>query len=321
MKTGFLMAGLVALGLASGAVDAQQSGRHLDPQCLVSAWAPSSQDLAKSGRWRQKNDYDRLDLATQVPDLDGDAIRVFAKGGVVGNLLNYQEKLKQTPVDKPQAARIEVELYIPPDEGFNRSNAKLPLGIWGGEDGAKFCGSGLCPPRDQTGFTVRLTRTLLDPDDWKPPFPHGPRIYSYHLNRPGEAKVKQPINGQTEAKLRLQGDGIDLNVQMVPGNWYRVVLDVALNTFDGAAANADGFTNLYLYDDAGQLLGQTGKSGLIFRKSEDWFIFGPILTDLWGGKIDHKRNIPLADTSTFYEDYEMFLIAPDRALQDCVIVD
>lgn len=323
MKTRFLTAAMLAFGAVAwtGAGHAENSGRHLDPQCLVSAWSPTSEKLAKSTRWRQKNDYDRLDLVKQVPGLQGDAISTFVEGGIPGNLLTYYERLKPALENKPLAARIVVDLYFADEEGFNRSNAKLPLGIWGGDSDGKFCGTNSCPPVEQTGFSVRLTRTILDKKDWEPPYLHGPRIYSYHLNRPGEAKVKEPINGQTEAKLRLQGDGIDMNAPLQAGKWYHLVLDVGLNTFDNTQPKADGFTNLYLYDSAGTLLGETGKSGLIFRNSPDWFIFGPMLTDLWGGPINNKRNIPLADTVAYYEDYEMFLIAPDRTLQECVIIN
>ena len=72
-----------------------------------------------------------------------------------------------------------------------------------------------------------------------------------------------------------------------------------------------------MFDGNGNLLDTAGKTGLIYRPSRDWYIFGPVLTDLWGGDETRPQNLPLADTRIYYEDYEMFFLDPDRTLGAC----
>ena len=289
---------------------------YLDDGCLISVWAPSSDKLANQTEWRQKSAYNRLQFDDDAPTEDGDALVTYARKGVPGSLLRHKGKLPEAHKQKPSVARIQNKIFVPDDSGFNYSNAKMPLGIWGGKKGAAFCGAGLCPPDEQTGFTVRLTRSRIDRDDKKPPFRHGLRIYSYHLNRDGE--VKNSTAADKKVRKRTQkGDGTPLKTPLEPGVWYHLILDVGLNSFKDGKPVADGWTQLYMFDGNGNLLDTAGKTGLIYSPSPDWYIFGPVLTDLWGGDETRPQNLPLADTRIYYEDYEMFFLDPDRTLGAC----
>ncbi len=317
IRSAFLFAAALSFLPTLGSGEIVPTETYLNDKCLVSVWAPDSDTLAHDLKWKQKSSFDRLGYKDNAPTADGDALVTIARKGLPGSLLRHKDKLKIAKERAPVVARIETSIFVPDDSGFNYSNAKMPLGIWGGDPGANFCGAGLCPPDEQTGFTVRLTRTRLDRDDRKPPFTHGLRIYSYHLNRGGT--VKNPTAEDNKARKRtLKGDGTPMKTPLEPGVWYRVIMDVGLNSFTGDKPNADGWMDAYLLDDQGSILDHAGKTGLIYRRAPDWHIFGPVLTDLWGGDETRPQNLPLADTVIYYEDYEMFLLAPGKTLETCL---
>lgn len=315
-RRSLIFGALLALSPSLGMTGGTPSQTYLNPQCLTSVWAPTSSKVANADRWQEKSSFDRLELATNAPTADGDAVVTVARAGVPGSMSMYKQGLDAARAQKPSIARVQVSLYIPDNGGFNKSNAKMPLGLWGGLPEGPFCGMGLCAPQDQTGFSVRLTRTRLNSRDETAPFEHGPRIYSYHINR--EGTPQKTTNSDGSVKYKLQGEGINLRAPLKGGQWYRVVMDVGLNSFQDGQPVADGWTDMYLMDANGRIIGHAGKTGLIYRKSPDWHVMGPMLTDLWGGDETKPTNLPLKDTVTYYEDYEMFLLTPGKSPEQCL---
>ncbi len=289
---------------------------HLDASCLVSVWSPSSRAIAEDKYWRPEVNLNRLSFAKPAPSEDGNALAIQAENGIPGEMVSLKRTNGFAKQHAPAIGRIRADIYFDSVDGFNIAAAKLPLGLWGGELGTKFCGAGLCPPDEQTGFSVRLTRSRLDLDDRWPPILQTFRIYSYHINRPGEV-LERPSKDGKGTRRTLKGSGIVMHQPLKAGVWYQVILDVGLNSFDGDQPVADGWTDIYLLDEDGTILDWAGETGLIYRKSPNWSILGPYLVDLWGGDPKKQQNLPLSDLLTYFEDYELLFLDPEKSADDC----
>ncbi|GAA5215517.1 polysaccharide lyase [Corallincola platygyrae] len=170
------------------------------------------------------------------------------------------------------AARITFEIFLPHEFGFSVAGHKLPLGFWGGRSDS-MCMAGGCPVSQQDGFSVRLTNDA-----------GAVNLYSYHLNRGTQVE----LSGSQYGKVFHSGVNLPL------GEWVSVSVVVKLNR--------PGYFNgeIWLYLAGEEVLHQTG---LLFRNTWDWWIRGPLLTDLWGGNIYLWGSQSPKDQKMWYRDY------------------
>lgn len=290
---------------------------NLKTSCFEQAWAPDARSLARDSGW-YGDGKDRISYTYQAP---GGYTALVSKAfeGVPA----AQAALKLSPVkgDEVKVARLMTVMYIPEDNGFNKGNAKLPLGLWGGFGS---CIAGGCPPpedslypegvnqtKTQTGFSVRLTRTADDPD--ATPVPHSPKIYSYNLNR-----TDVPVTVHDDGSVSVYGQSEIMDDVVFPtGQWFKVIMDVRLNTFRGGVPKANGFVDLYLYTMDDQLIGEAHQTGLIFRDDPSWYIRGPYLVDLWGGDYTKDDNLPTTKFKTYYRNYKMYTLKDGLLPSQC----
>lgn len=305
---------LVLVGLLlAGPASADMPGMRLDDRCLVKVWGPEESELATSKQWRDEND--RLSFAPYGPQ-GSEAMQFYSLQDTPSGIANFETRLDAARESRASVARIRADFFIPPDTRFNVGAAKLPLGLWGGRPESNGCSTGGCAPEDQTGFSVRLSRA---PTVAEVPDRHGPVIYSYHLNRHSKRWGAEHSNKVREVARTsfVYGESFPMQVDFPLGEWFTLTLDVALNDVTGDRPSENGSVDLYMHDEAGTLLGEVSAEGLVFRPVGTWYIHGPMLSDMWGGKMTSPRRMPVMDTLTFTRDYEMFLLEDGRSLEEC----
>ncbi len=311
-----ILTGLLLAFIAVRPVAAFDGGLELSASCLVQVWSPDDMILAKSKKWIDERE--RLSYTDHGPG-GRSAIQVFSKGNEPSGLTAFFKRLEVAMRERPDAARISADFFIPSETRFNVAPAKMPLGIWGGDPIAeRICATAGCPPERQHGFSVRLTRASAGNPD---PGLHGPRIYSYNLDRPGSPKLRLPHNPlRAQERLLLQfGDHFQVMSDFPLGEWFTLALDIVLNDVTDEGVMDNGMTSLRMYDDDGALLGQVTAENLTFRKEETWHVFGPMLADLWGGDQFADDRMPIMDTTISSRDYEMYFVDPSRDARECLV--
>lgn len=305
----------LVLLLSAAPALADDDGMRVDRSCLATVWAPDDAELAGAENWR--DDGGRLSLAKKAPG-GGSAIRMFSRADRPADLASYKIHIRAADRTKAGFARIRAEFFIPADTRFNVGGAKMPLGLYGGAPNEKrTCATGGCPPEKQTGFSVRLTR---DPPDEARPWEHGPRIYSYHLNRDSRRVDFEDSHSHRKGDFdELQyGENFPMGVAFPLGEWFTLTLDVAVNRATETQIVADGFADLYMHDAQGNLMGHVAAERLIFRRGEDWHLFGPLLADLWGGDQTLPTRMPIMDTEMYSRQYRLSLLDEGRSLSECL---
>jgi len=262
----------------------------LKDSCFDLVWEPTERDLATSSK-RFGTGKGRTRYRASGPNGKPSLVSYAGKGQPAA-LSTFQDRNNEVMKRKSIVARIETKMFIPKGHGFNLGNAKIPLGLWGGDPDVNgsnggICATAGCPPSRQTGFSLRLTRNLLNEKNFK----HGPRLYSYHLNRTG-------VTDRVEGLFYMYGEGIPMNTSFPLNQWVKIVIDLRLNSFKNGVAKNNGTVSLYMYKMNGSLVGQVHKNGLVFRKDPSWHIFGPLLADLWGGPYKNDNHQPLKTFNT-----------------------
>ncbi len=170
------------------------------------------------------------------------------------------------------AARITFDIFLEDGFEFSRGGHKLPLGLWGGSLDSR-CLAGGCPPTRQDGFSIRLIENqgLLG-------------LYIYNLNRSSGSDKK--VYGSTH----ISSTYIESN------RWHKIAIDVFLNSPN----RNDGMSYLWLNDKLVLIV-----RDLIFRNADDWFIRGPLLTELWGGDIYLWGSQSPKDQSIWFKNYRI----------------
>lgn len=295
---------------------------NLKQSCFDLVWSPDEKWVSKSTRW-YGDGKDRISYTAHAPG-NVEALVSQAVEGVPAALAALKYRIPETSDREPVAARIMASVFIPEDHGFNLGNAKMPLGIWGGDPDRVTCIAGGCPPpydpeyyplgkdidKTQNGFSVRFTRKALDKKT--DPITHGPKIYSYNLNRVGVATAGNKVFGQSTA----------MSEPFPTGDWFRMVMDVRLNSFPKDAdgnlyPKENGSVDMYMYDANDDLLGEVHQENLIFRDDPSWFIKGPLLADLWGGDFENDNNRPTKSFDTYYRDYAMYILKEGKLPSQC----
>lgn len=291
---------------------------NLKTSCFENVWSPSTKSVAKDSKWRGDG-ADRIGYTSSGPN-GKESMVSKAFDGVPAAMASL--KLPTMKGDNVKVARLMTVMYIPENNGFNTGNAKLPLGLWGGDGN---CIAGGCPPpedslypegvdqdRTQNGFSVRLTRTADDTN--ASPVPHSPKIYTYNLNR---TDVPVSVNPDTGVVSVFGQSEIMNGVTFPTGQWFKVIMDVRLNSFKSGVPQANGFVDLYLYTMNDRLIGQAHQNGLILRDNPSWYINGPYLVDLWGGGYTNPENTPMATFKTYYRNYKMLAFKDGLTPSQC----
>ena len=307
---------LVLLAQSSYVEARNYEGTRMDADCMDLVWAPDTQDLIEEN-WKESADADNSETQPRLSYVENGpnnkaSLSFNAYKGKEGTMVALRRKLDVLMERQPVFARIKASVFIPANNGFNIGNAKMALGLWGGEPGIEgYCAAAGCMPWEQNGFSVRMTRTT---QDTQAPFHHGPRIYSYHLNRLEDNPSYQV--DENDEYTRISGAGFPMNVNFPYDTWLKVVMDVRLNSFKDGDAQENGFVDLYMYKN-GELIGSVSKQGLIFRKTADWHFFGPRISSIWGGPTHKSTHLPLADTKEYFRDYKLFILKPGLLPSQC----
>jgi hypothetical protein len=253
--------------------------------CYKSIWKPTEQDVAKAFASEKRVHY------ANAPD-GSPAVQFTAMAKQPNEIAQFMSPL---PGFKVEAARATVDMYLEKGYEYNpRGGGKFALGLWGGEKG---CLSGGCPPGRQTGFSVRLTHGMGSKQTY-------PAIYSYNLNRSDE--TDDSVYGQKGALLDASGE----RMRIPTGVWVTYVMDLVLNT----PGRSDGWVQIDMSID-GKMVATRTMTDLVFRESPDWFIRGPILTEMWGGDINRSANFPPKTQRSWYRRFEV--LVPSGVASDC----
>lgn len=293
---------------------------NLKTSCFEKVWSPSAKSLATDSKWRGDG-AERIGYTKSGPN-GKEAMVSKAFEGVPAAQASLKLNLSNVTNKNVTTARVMTVMYIPDDNGFNTGNAKFPLGLWGGVGN---CISGGCPPpedplypegvdqdRTQNGFSVRLTRTADDAN--ATPVPHSPKIYSYNLNR---SDVPVSVNPDTGVVSVFGQSEIMNGVTFPTGQWFKVIMDVRLNSFKNGVPIENGFVDLYLYTMDDRLIGEAHQTNLIFRDDPSWYFNGPYLVDLWGGDYTATANTPTATFKTYYRNHKMYILKDGLMPSQC----
>ena len=279
------------------------------PPCMKPVWEPTEQEIdacIKNPR------------ASYVPDGPGglSAIRMFAPGdGARQTLAQCQMPIPGAIDQKPQAARLCVQIYIP-DDGSSYSPSAGGKGAGGrtlfglGVNSGKrvegmFAGNGGTPPHLQYSANIRMNRQ----NDGRM------QLYSYHLNRSdaGRKAIEESREGAylsfgPDGKPRRTvpyfhfGDAKTLPTEWPMNQWFTVCMDVALNTYDAKGeALADGLSRLSMYGNDGGLLGSTQFSNVIYSRDPSGFISSIQFDEKWNSETGNSRK----NSNSYYRNYQI----------------
>jgi hypothetical protein len=281
------------------------------PACMKLAWEPTEQEIdacIKNPR------------ASYVPEGPGglSAIRMFAPGdGARQTLAQCQMPIPGAIDQKPQAARLCAQMYIPDDGSSYSPNAGgkgaggrtlFGLGVNSGKRvEGMFAGNGGTPPHLQYSANIRMNRQ----NDGRM------QLYSYHLNR-SDAGRKAFEDSREGAYLSFGpdgkprrtvpyfhfGDAKTLSPEWPMNQWFTVCMDVTLNTYDAnGKALANGLSRLSMYGNASNLLGSTQFSDAIYSRDPSGFISSIQFDEKWNSE---KRNSG-KDSNSYYRKYQILL--------------
>lgn len=293
---------------------------RLQHSCFEKVWGPDEKELANDPRWRGVGEEidNRIRYTSKLPD-GKPSIISKAFEDVPAGLASLKLKIAEVDQRKAKVARLSTLVYIPEDNGFNKGNAKMQIGVWGMGDEIGCIAN--CPPpynpelyplgmdvdRVQKGFIARVSRQAID--ESTSPVTHGPKIYSYHLNR-SDAVVTDDV---------VYGESAYTNTPFPTGEWFKLIMDIRLDSWDSKEnrSKKNGFVDLYMYDTQDNLLGEAHMENLIFRDDPSWHIMGPYLVDLWGGDYEHPDNIPTKTFNTYYRNHKMYIMKEGKYPGQC----
>lgn len=172
------------------------------------------------------------------------------------------------------AACLSVRVFM--EKGFQwpaqGGGTKMGWGLWGGDSVHAL--SGGARPANQTGWSVRNVNSI-----W------GFRLYSYHLNRPGNhGAYGSPLARWESSAWRS-------------GRWHTIELEVKMNT----PGKSNGYTQLWLDGSLRKNL-----TNLRFRNNNNWAIRGLMFNDMWGGNTSDQKNWSPKKQNMWYAEYRIY---------------
>lgn len=281
-----VMTGLVAILLVAGASEAQAQSTPSSTPCSTRHKLAWEMPLRSSDVGRPVTEVlSRAEFST-VRNLFGDRDRVAigrAPDGTVALQMNIPKGENRTstfflgPFGRKGVDVACLSLRIFLENGFEWAKGgggtKLGFGLWGGDEASEL--SGGTPPSQQHGFSVRNVNSS-----------YGFRLYSYHLNRPGD------FGQQGGAGLARWGSS-----DWRPGRWVNVDLEVAMNDL----GRNNGYAQLWLNGKYRQTM-----TGLVFRNKSDWAIRGIHFSDIWGGNTSDPKHFSPKNQRMWYADYKLY---------------
>lgn len=291
----------------------------LTPSCMKLAWAPTEQEI---------DDCIKNPRASYVANgPEGlSALQIFAPGnGAKQTLAQCQSAIPGAIEQKPQAARLCAQMYIPddgssysPSAGRKGAGGRTLFGL-GVNSGQRtdnmFVGNGGTPPHLQYSVNIRMNRQ----GDGRM------QLYSYHLNRSdvGLKSIEESRNGaylafDGEGRARRElpyfhfGDAKVVKSKWPLNEWFRMCMDVVINNYDeNENPLANGLSKLSMYDKNNNIINSSSFRNVVYSRDSSGFVSSIQFDEKWNSETGNSG----LDSNSYYRNFQVFF--PNTGKLEC----